>query len=321
MENVILTLRRLGMRLLEELLKDDDSPQPSLKIIISKQESQLLADSYFWKLKKKRKTGRISSNLNNQLTRTLKKMTKRAIKGKLSPGQWQVGFYNRIWSAFGGLPGNIIPHRLWPAAAQAAWKDLHFQLSVSRKIFHWFHENRVIAPFQWPQVQLSAQTFSVLICFADIKPLTVRYWFSRKERKYIRGQRKFKQEAHRLAMDQEWAGFWDQWIIHRASQRWPAAFSKLDPRLRQTLQDLPLMTAVPFPRTKPYKRRFSDGLRSFIEACFNRFDRVRTFKPNKKEHPKSPLFNFTDPAWVDQVPLFFPISIEKKSQDADDIII
>jgi hypothetical protein len=313
LEEMILILRRLGMRLLEELLGKhgepgkalSEKPQPELWTLFSPREIKTLAQSQMWKMKRNRKTGRIPANIKDEPRQALKKLIPKTIAGKIKPGQWEIGFCNRIALALGGTKGSILPDELWPAAAEAAWCDPGFQLAAALKIMDWLRHTRLMVPYDPPEPRLSPNTFQVLIALAKIKPIKTRYFFSKKERANVRVQRRFQEEANSRIMVNEWADFWDQWVIRLASQRWPSGFRQLDTRLCKALLALPLPDTTTMPKLCGAKRSIKRSIRLFIEKWFDKIDGIKRPGRISRTRRKQALLNLTAPKWESHMPDFF----------------
>jgi hypothetical protein len=313
-KEIILILRRLAMRLLEELLAPYEvgkvlsvKPQPELKAILTKQDIKILARTSVWKVKfsGSRKTGRIRKNLREELSRSLNKLVTKSINGKISAHQWQIAVCNRMALALGGTRGDILPDDLWATAAEAAWCSEDFQLSVAMIINDWLRSMRLLVPYELPIVILSPITYWVLIALANVKPLKFHHWFSKKKRASIRVNRRFQKEAQWQMIKNEWAGFWDQWIIQLASQRWPSAFSQLENRLCKTLMGLPLLKTTAAAALCPKKGILKLSPWPLIEKWFDKMDGIKRLSKSKKDYRRIILLNFAVPNWEKQIPAFF----------------
>jgi hypothetical protein len=312
-KEMIVILRRLGMHLLEELLGEQgvpgkglsEEPQPELWKLLSPQEIKTLAQAQVWKVKRNWKTGRIPANMRDDLRRALKKLAPKTIEGKIKPGQWEVGICNRLALALGGTAGGILPDELWPAAAGAAWCDPNFQFSAALKLINWLRNTRLMVPFDHPEPRLSPNTFWVLIALTQIKPLKAGYFFSRKERASVRVQRRFQEEANLRIMVNEWAGFWDQWLIRLACQRWPSGFRQMDTRLCKALLALPLLDTTAMTKLCGNKRSFSLSIRLFIEKWFDKLDGIKRLRMSAQSRRRQALLNLTAPGWENRMPDFF----------------
>jgi len=316
-KEIILILRRLAMRLLEELLAPpcevgkvlSIKPQPGLKSILTAQDIKILARANVWKVKfsGSRKTGRISKNLREDLSRALNKLVTKSINGKITAQQWQIAVCNRIALALGGTRGDILPDDLWATAAEAAWCSEDFQLSIAMKINDWLRIMRLLVPYEPPIVILSPITYWVLIALAQVKPLKFYHWFSKKKRAGLRVSRRFQKEAQWQMIKNEWAGFWDQWIIQLASQRWPSAFSQLEDRLCKALTGLPLLKTTAATALCPKKRILKLSPWPFIEKWFDKMDGIKRLAKSKRDYRRIILLNFAVPNWEKQIPTFFKV--------------
>jgi len=315
MEETIHILRRLGMRMLTELLAPPWYPgkalpaktQPEFKTLLTKQEIKKLSQSRIWKLKRRfnRKAGRIPKNLKGELPLAFKKLFPKCIKGKVSSAQWQVAACNRMALALGGTRGDVLPDNFWLLAAEAAWSDPDFTISAAVKIRDWVRHMRLFFPYEFPVVVLSPITYWVLIAMAKIKPLNLFQWFSRRERAAIRIYRRLQQEAQLQMMKNQWAGFWEQWIVQLASQRWPAAFGFLERRLCKALLGLPLLKTTEASTLCKKKGKFKIYPWTLVEKWFDMIDGIKRLKRSKNEFRRIALLNFSAPDWNEQMPEFF----------------
>jgi hypothetical protein len=137
------------------------------------------------------------------------------------------------------------------------------------------------------------------------KPLTFRYWFSRTERAAVRVERRFQEEAHLRIAVNEWADFWDQWLIRLASQRWPAGFGHLDARVCKALVALPLLDTTSLPKLCRVRKNLKRLFRLIIEKWFDKRDRIKRFPRPQKGRRKYALLNFSAPNWHEHMPEFF----------------
>ena len=305
------------MRMLEELLAPpcevgkvlSVKPQPELKSILTAQDIKILARASVWKVKfsGSRKTGRISKNLREDLSRALNKLVTKSINGKITAQQWQIAVCNRIALALGGTRGDILPDDLWETAAEAAWCSEDFQLSIAMKINDWLRIMRLLVPYEPPIAILSPITFWVLIALAQVKPLKFYHWFSKKKRAGLLVSRRFQKEAQWQMIKNEWAGFWDQWIIQLASQRWPSAFSQLEDRLCKALTGLPLLKTTAAAALCPKKRILKLSPWPLIEKWFDKMDGIKRLAKSKKDYRRIILLNFAVPNWEKQIPTFFKV--------------
>lgn len=325
LKETILILRRLGLRLLDDLLGQPVKPgeplpeehQPELWTLLPVQETQTLARSKIWTFKRTRKTGRIPRNMRYDLTRAFRRMFPRAIAGKISMKRWNTGAGNRFALALGGTRGDVLPDDLWPVAAKAAWEDMNFRLTVVERIYRWLRTGRVLAPYDFPDIHLSVNTFWVLIALAKVKPMTVKYWLSRKERTDIQVERRLQKEAYAHIMANHWADFWDQWIIQLASERWPGGFKQLDNRLCKALLALPLLDTTAMTKLCKEKRSKKESFRLLVERVFEKIDGFRRLKKPMIGLRRYALINLTAPDWEHRIPLFFTPAEKKKAiQDA-----
>jgi hypothetical protein len=235
----------------------------------------------------------------------LNKLVTKSINGKISARQWQIAVCNRIALALGGTRGDILPDDLWAAAAEAAWCSEDFQLSAAMTINDWLRRMRLLVPYEPPIVILSPITYWVLIALAQVKPLKFHHWFSKKRRANIRVNRRFQKEAQWQMIKNEWAGFWDQWIIQLASQRWPSAFSQLENRLCKALTGLPLLKTTEAAALCPKKGILKLSPWPLIEKWFDKMDGIKRLSKSKKDYRRIILLNFAVPNWEKQIPAFF----------------
>lgn len=313
-KKTITLLRRLGMGLLDALLEGPNEPgkrlkarpQPDLLELLPGEETLALARSQVWKvIGGKRPFGHIPKNMRIQLPRAMKKMVPKSVRGKVSAEQWKIAANNRIALALGGTAGDGLPDDLWPVIAKAAWCDANFQVSAAAVVTEWLCSMHLLVPFEMPIVLLSHKTFWVLTALAKIKTPKVDRWFSSRERAVVRMGRRLHEEAGRQAMTNEWASFWDQWLIQLASQRWPSGFKHLDIRLCKSLSALPLLDTPAAPKLCRDKgsRKFQN--RPFIEKWFDMMDGIKRLRRPPMDFRQMVLLDLCAPNWQNQIPMFF----------------
>ncbi|MCP5047264.1 MAG: hypothetical protein GY940_08835 [bacterium] len=314
-------LRRLAVGLLSELLDRNcppgsplsAAPEPDLLKYIFNEESRVLSQSHVWKLKRKRPLRRIPKNMRDNLPRSMKKMFTRTIAGKLTPAQWQIAAGNRIALAIGGTKGSGLPDHLWPVAAQIAWNDPNFKLDIALKINQWLRNIQVLAPYQIPMAELSANTFWVLIALAKVKSVSAGQWVSAKERARVRIGKQLQEEAAVQAMTNEWADFWDQWIIRLTTQRWPDGYKQLNTRLCKALIALPLMN-LPTGSGLCSNKHPGKPFQKLVGKWFDKLDGIKRLKRSSKDFRRVVLLNLSAPHWELQMPEYFRTTIEKETE-------
>jgi len=233
------TLRTIGQNLLCNLLYG--GCQPDWSALFPLGHARILAQS----------RASMRASLRRQLARVTGKepvlqyeeAVNRAIAGKLSPRAWRARVLGQLKLRFGGLPSIYLPDDLWPVLTEVAWRDLDFQYWVAAQVRIYFRPQVLFKPGEVPFAELSPKTMWVLIVLSGAG-------ISRPSRSFIPGQRTILRAVRRLqgtgqrqALESPgWAGFWDQWVISEALQRWPGALKSLDAELRDALLALPLLT-------------------------------------------------------------------------------
>lgn len=308
-------LRRLVGRILDELFDEDCGPgQPlkkarPLKIgeLLTRKEFLLLDSSCVWEVHKKRPAYRIASAFRDELPRALKKLMKRTVnrKKKVTAEQWNTAVCNRVALALGGTAGDGLPDGLWPVVAKAAWYDPYFTHTINMKIIRWLKQMRLFYPFQVPAAHFSLPTFWILIAISDPKPLKFHTMFSHTERAAVRVCRRLFREAHMEAMTNGWAGFWDQWLIRLAMQRWPSGFKHLDTRLCKALMALPLMGNRDWTKQCTAKGKVKLYNRTFGERVHDLIDRIKRRRRPPRDFHRTALLNLTAQGWENHMPEMF----------------
>jgi hypothetical protein len=312
MQEAANVLRRLAMSLLSELLKADRSldktkknmQPPYLLKYLSSEEIRALAKSAVWKVIRKGPLKRIPRYIRENPQRALKKLVKKTVAGKIKPRQFQVAANNRIALALGGTAGSGLPDALWSIAAEMAWNDARFKLSVSMKLYEWLRNIRLLAPYEPFVPLISANTFWVLISLAMVKPPKTNRWLSADARARVRLGKHLQEEARVRILSNEWAGFWDQWIIRMASQCWPAGFKQLDTRLCKALAALPLLNIQADSALFGGMGRSNPLIGIMVEKWFDKIDGVRRLRRPSKDFRRAVLLNLSAPDWKTDMPGF-----------------
>lgn len=312
-KEVAVLLRGIAIGILSELLDSSCPPGKPLPATIQTDLMKFLPRSaimpihqaFIWKLKRKGPAKRIPGNMREELSRSMKKLVKKTRSGKIKPKQWEIAANNRIALALGGTRGGGLPDDLWTVAAHWAWNDPHFKLTVSRKIYHWLKTMRLLVPFEPPNINFSPNTFWLLLSLAKIKSLKGIKWLSKKERARVRVARRLQDEAKAQAMTNEWAGFWDQWLIQLATQRWPGAFKQLDSRLCKAIVALPLLNIPTGSTLCRGKKQLIPPLEKILEKLFDKIDGIRHLKRPSKDFRRAVLLNLSTGDWNLFIPPFF----------------
>jgi hypothetical protein len=312
-KEVSVLLRRIATGLLSELLDTSASPgkpvqatpQPDLVKFLLKDQVLEIGNSYTWKLKRKGPGKRIPKTMREELPRAMRKLVSKTRMGKIKPRQWEIAANNRIALALGGTIGGGLPDDLWQIAAQWAWNDPAFKLSISLKIHEWLRNMRLLVPYEPPTISFSPNSFWLLISLARIKPMRLSQWFSKKERTRVRLGRRLQEEAKAQTMKNQWACFWDQWLIQTATQRWPKGFKQLDSRLCKALVALPLLKISSGSSLCRGKKSLAPPLEKLMEKLFDRIDGIRRLKRPAKDFRRAVLLNISTTDWELYIPQFF----------------
>ncbi len=320
-------LRRIAMQLLDELIESSPNPQssqdnnkkqpsiPQLKEYFSKKDIQLFSQSALWRYHPYSRTGIIPSNLRKKPTKALKYLSKKALKGKLTPQKWEIGCFNRLAFLLGGTKADILPDSLWPVAASLAWQDPEFQFSILQKIHQMLRQRQLFDISEIPLIRISPITFWLLIALTSQNPLKFRYPLSSNERAAVRSQKRLHLLALNFLTQNQWAGFWDQWIIRLALFRWTSAFQYLPSQLSRAILELPLMNTPNIPTIKPTKHYFKKAIRHFIQDIFEDIDGIKRLPtPPPILSPYAQL-HFTHPQWESQAPSFFSASLITENKE------
>jgi len=165
-----------------------------------------------------------------------------AIAGRLSLGQWRARVLGQLKRRFGGPPSTYLPDDLWPVLSEVAWRDLDFQYWVAAQVRMYFRPQVLFMPDETLVAKLFPTTLWALIALAGVETSAPRGPHPNRQtlrRAVKRLQNRGEQEA---LQTNGWAGFWDQWIVSKALQRWPGALRALDAKLHGALLALPLLT-------------------------------------------------------------------------------
>lgn len=321
-------LRRIATRLLDELIESSPNPHssqninkkqptpPQLKEYFSKNDIRIFSQSALWRYHPSPRTGIIPSNLRRKPAKALKHLSKKAIKGKLSPQKWEIGCFNRLAFLLGGTQADILPDSLWPVTASLAWLDPEFQFSILQKIHLMLRQKQLFDISEIPFIQISPVTFWLLIALTSQNPLKFRYPFSSNERTAVRTEKRLHHLALHFINQNQWAGFWDQWIIRLALFRWTPAFQYLPSQLSRAILELPLMNTPNIPTIKPKKHHLKKTINHFIQDIFEDIDGIKRLPPPPPILSPYAQLHFTHPQWESQAPSFFsaPLITENKEK-------
>jgi hypothetical protein len=309
-------LRRLAIELLNELLDHSCPPgeplpeqsQLNLLAFLQKDEVKVLSKSRTWKIIRRGPLRRIPKNLREKPSRSLKKLVSKTLAGKISIKKWQIISNNRVALALGGTKGNGLPDDLWPVAASLAWNDPGFKLKIALAIGAWLSKHQILAPSEPMVPTISVKAFWFLIALTGANPPKASRWFSASMRARTRLAKVLQEEALVQTMSNEWAGFWDQWLIRLTTERWPSTFYQLDQRLCKAIMALPLLkSSVRSDLCKGKKKPPTHGLR---ERWFDWMDGVKRLKRPSKDFRRVLLLNLSTPNYETQIPNWFKENIK-----------
>lgn len=287
-------LRKLGIDLLNRLLAGH--PPPLLTSLLTEKDILTLSQSHVWKLKRHRKSRK------GERPKILKDLIFKLLADSIYTDEWQEEACDRVALAIGGIPGDGLPDVLWPVAAEAAWKAPGFLYEIAWNLFQYLRKEELFSPFETPNVEFSHGAYWVLIALAVPKRLTLRQWFSWRQRRTFYTAKRLQAEARRQVMVKGWAHFWDQWLIKRAVKNWPSAFIHLDSRFFESLTQLPLtdgsMEVFMLQQSREPKTRIKKILRKLSRFM----DKIKNSMGLLK--PRDTGLDLSDPKWKKQVPEF-----------------
>jgi hypothetical protein len=293
-------LRDLVERLLEQLFSQKSSADrrpPTLTSLLLPQEARALMELHLWKRK-----GILPTVLKSRRSRfktTLKDLVTRTINSDVEAREWQLTFHDRLVRTLGGgTQGNGLPYVLDPVLEKAAWCDLRFQCSMAKMVNDYLREWVLFIPGDRLIPTFSPGAFWALIGLAGAEK-------SAEEKMFFRMVEEIRKEARARVLVKGWAGFWDQWLIRVARQKWAQAFEREKSRFCRSLLALPLLSKpsalssqqvpyVPKPSFSTWER-IKKWLLSF-------FDRRRV--PPLLKGKKTDFVDLAHPDWEDQVPEF-----------------
>ena len=300
MVDASIILRNLVERLVEQLFSQKspaDRRPPALTTLLSPQEARALTEVHLWKLKGTRSTVQVPKKRNARLKTVLKDLVSKAVSGEVKPREWQTTFHDRlVWALGGGTQGSGLPHVLYPVVEKAAWSDLRFQRSMALRVYDYLRERVLFIPGERLDPGFSPRAFQALIGLAEPGE-------SPGQKMFLRMVEEIREEAREHVLVEGWAGFWDQWLICVARQKWPLAFEREKSRFCRSLLALPLFSkrSTPSPQQRLYvpKRSIPDRFKKWLPSFFGRI-RVRPLLKGKK--PGFPDLAYPD--WEEQVPEF-----------------
>lgn len=142
-----------------------------------------------------------------------------------------------------GDPQDHLPDQLLPLLGEMAWSDLMFRYRVAHEIRAFFRQEVLFAKGDDHAVILSVKVFWLLIALS-VQMSLLRTQSLRVDSVAVasgRAAARLAEHGAKEACSEHWAGFWEQWLVARISERWPQAFAKLDADLRVSLLRLPVL--------------------------------------------------------------------------------
>jgi len=237
MAEIYLILRNLGGGLLEAVLHGRERPE--LSSFLLERDVLTFSKSKVWETPLHRRLLQIPKHLRVNLANGLKEPISSAWSGSLSAEQWRLRTRDRLAYALGASPFHILPDAFWPLATHMAWEDPMFCHQYAGLVVGILKKEPPLINGLVPHISFSPITFQVLILLAANKqPFSISL---SGQRALVRITNRLRQGSAMMVSENQWAGFWDQWLIVRALRYWPEGAEELAPSLRRILARLPLL--------------------------------------------------------------------------------
>ncbi len=305
MVTVTKVLRGLAAGLVERLFTGKppaDKRPPALVSLLTPLEARALAELHIWKRRGTPAASppvSISGDRESRLKVTLKDMVNRVLSVGVQPRDWQVTFHDRLVQALGGgTRGSGMPYDLDPVVEKAAWNALRFRRALAAMVKGYLRERVLFIPGEYWMPHFSAGVFWALIGLAEIGEAPG-------QKAYLQMLGAVREEARHHVLEEGWAGFWDQWLIRVARERWPLAFEQEGDMFSRALLALPLVArrsaAFPEKKSRVSKPTVLERLRKWLPTFFGFFE-GRAIRESRKVGKPMELAH---PDWEGQMPVFF----------------
>jgi hypothetical protein len=227
-------LQRLGLRLLRDLLSDGPGLPPrewfraSEAAVFGRAPEGLLQEIY--RVFHSASDAAIASKIRVALRRSEPGGLVRRLRA-------HVALHRRGWGGF------LVPDRLWPLLAHAAWGAPRFQLRAGRLLWEHMRRSLIVAADDFPPPRVAVNTMWLVLATSPVResPLVQ---LGLRDRGVRRAVTRVQAAAQRLATTGLPADFWSQWIAwqagrspNRLSLLWPALGNYLNQSQLASVQD------------------------------------------------------------------------------------
>ena len=291
MQEVVLILRRLGLQTIDDLLTGNRRPDLGTRLTV--RESHMLQNRRAWKISWWRRLVHVPEGFPGNLAIGMRDMLSSALLGIISKRQWQIRMRDRLALATDVAECDILPDWSWSPVSHTAWRDPGFCHEVAWRIFNYHRIRLPLSDGSVSPVILNPNTFWVLLALADVRP--GKHWLRGKERSRARQADLLRRIARYQAFGGKWAGFWDQWLIRMACEKWPEGLQNLPRGFRLALSRMPLMRGLVPPKRRLTAARIFRGLSRKLFLSSKGSRRPASLKTIKD-------LDLTNPDWAGEIP-------------------
>ena len=163
--------------------------------------------------------------------------------------RFDLGRNHPEWQALSGKPIRYFPEQQLSLAMQVAWSDPELALQLGCRVLERFRQDPSILMLSKivPKFPLDWHCFAVLLACYGL-PLSEE---QRSNPVWQQAHHHLLKTAQTLALESEWCGFWEQFLIVDTLNG-PQPLPAIHPPLHQWILDLPLLNA---PRYQPLRER------------------------------------------------------------------
>jgi hypothetical protein len=211
---------------------------------------------------------------------------------QLPPRLVTTTLFNRLERTLEAVSSQHIPADLWPLLAERAWHDLSFQHEMATWLQTHLRQTVIFTERDKILALLSPNTFWVLLALTPIPTALSRTWFTRAywQTRWA-AQRLQRMAAQQVLAAEQWANFWDQWVLLAAKTACPDAVEQCNPALYKALISLPIFqfTAAPAPQ------QAQDAPTAMLDET----------QAASKGQVSAPIPTWSTPAWQTAMPYWF----------------
>lgn len=226
LERAAAVLQRLGLRLLRDLISGGPGLRPRDWFRAS--EAAVFGQAPEGLLQGLSRVFHPGSDA--AIARKIRVALRRSKPGGLARGlREHIALHRRGWEGF------LVPDRLWPLLAQAAWGAPRFQLRAGRLLSEHMRRRLIVVAGDFPPPRVAVNTMWLVLATSPVREAPL-VQLGLRDREVRRAAMRLQAAARRLATTGLPADFWSQWIAWQAG-RSAERLSLLWPALRNYLTE------------------------------------------------------------------------------------